>query len=149
MGVFWGILGFMVVAVVIAMIAMRIILGKPSENKNVHSQQTRKTNINNQQSDESYIQYIMSNNPMATRGDVVSFLKILDNYDNTGSKELALAEFDGFIYQLASENPFHAMQVNGFFCGLLGKNISLSDNEIDELAKKNTPMILSKLNSKT
>lgn len=44
-----------------------------------------------------------------------------------------------FINQLASSNPLHAVQVNGFFCGLLDKNIGLNDEQINGIS----PEILS------
>ena len=96
---------------------------------------------------EDYITYILQNYPQAKREDVVAFLRVLDVFDNTNSKRKTLEAFDAFINRLADTNPMHAMMVNGFFCGLLGKNMSLSDNEINSLAQKYTPMIITKLNS--
>ena len=143
---FW-ILVVVVACFFIAILELRIVLGRP--NKNQETNETPNIPNKNRTKDEGYIKYIMSNNPTVTRDDVVSFLSVVDVYDNTGSKEKALEAFDAFINQLASSNPMHAMMVNGFFCGLLGPNMSLSSEEIEALAKKNTPLIISKLNSQS
>ena len=99
--------------------------------------------------DEKYIQYVMSNNPTVTRDDVIAFVSVLNIYDNTGDKAKTFKAFDSFIEQLAFANPMHAMMVNGFFCGLLGRNMSLSSEEINSLAQKYTPMIVAGLNSQS
>lgn len=96
---------------------------------------------------EEYIKYIMANNPTVTRNDAIAFSEVLDVFDKTRSKQKAFDAYDTFITQLASSNPMHAIMLNGFFCGLLGNNISLSDNEVSSLASKYTPMLISKLNS--
>ena len=136
--IFW-MLVFLVVCILIAILEMRVVNKKTKTNELPNTPTTKNK-------DEGYIKYIMSNNPTVTRDDVVSFLSVVDIYDNTGSKEKTLEAFDVFISQLASSNPMHAMMVNGFFCGLLGVNISMSKEEVDALAKKNSPLILSKLN---
>ena len=114
----------------------------PVETKSIgkHEQTTLSKN-------DDYIQYIMLNNPTVTSDDTVSFVSVLDIYDNTKNKIKTLAAFDSFITKLSETDPMHAMMVNGYFCGLLGKNMSLTKEEIDSLAQKNTPMIIAKLNS--
>ena len=89
----------------------------------------------------------MSGNPLVTHNDAAQFSTILDIFDETANKELTIKAFDIFINQLASSNPLHAVQVNGFFCGLLGKNIGLNTEQINALSQKYSPMIISKLNS--
>ena len=128
------------------------ILGKLFGKKEPHATQSKPSSatsaVSSSSPDEEYIKYIMSNNPNVTRDEVVAFLAVVDIYDNTGNKAKTMEAFDSFINQLATSNPMRAMMVNGFFCGLLGSNMSLSKAEVDTLAQKNTPLIISKLNQK-
>lgn len=98
-------------------------------------------------SNEEYADYIMSNNPLVKREEALAFQYILDEYDTTHNKEDALIDFDLFMNELTYSNPLHALQVCGFFCGLLGKNIGLSDSEIQMLPERYKMEIIQKLNS--
>lgn len=129
----------MVVCTVIAIIEMRIILGRP--NKNAKTNGTPNTPNKARTKDEEYIKYIMSNNPRVKRDDVVSFLSVVDVYERTGDKQKTLEVFDAFIMPIATSDLMYATMVSGFFCGLLGKNISLSDSEINLLSEKYNEII--------
>ncbi len=102
-----------------------------SDNKQMNNAGDSETSV-----DEEYIKYIMANNHAVTRDEVVRFLSVVDLYDRTSNKQKALEAFDTFIKPIASGDLMHATMVCGFFCGLLGSNISLSNDEVNMLSNK-------------
>ncbi len=86
--------------------------------------------------DEEYIKYIMSKNSSVKRDEVVAFLSVLNIYNKTGDKKIALDAFDAFIRPIATGDLLHATMVCGLFCGLLGPNMSLSNEEVTSLSEK-------------
>ena len=130
---------FMIVCVLIAIVELKIIT-KSSNGK----QKTNKTPNNPSKikaKDEEYMKYIMSNCPRVKREDVVSFLSVVDVYERTGDKQKTLEAFDAFIMPIVKSDLMYASMVSGFFCGLLGNNISLSDSEVNLLSEKYSGII--------
>ena len=68
--------------------------------------------------------------------------------NSTNNRDRTLEAFGSFMDQLISDNPSQALMVNGFFCGLLAKNMSLSDEEVSSLVRKYSYQINSKLSNK-
>ena len=104
-------------------------------NKTTSLQSNTNISVSSTARDEEYIKYIMSNNSAVTRNEVVSFLSVVDIYDMSGDTMKTVELFDDFMMHIINSNDLlHSSMVSGFFCGLLGKNISLSDEMVNNLS---------------
>ena len=119
-------------------------------NKNRKEIKPQKPNTDDTSSltfEEQFTRMVVKEDPSVTKDEATTFYSILNTYSKPEDKERILEEFDCFIRDIASSKPLHAIQINGFFCGILGSALSLPDSEVKALAKRNSSMILNIMHS--